>query len=52
MQNFGFAYDLSFVIAKIITFRFNFFQLTALDATQSLQTVGLYPQETIFVEER
>ena len=52
VQNFGFAYDLSFVIAKIITFRFNFFQLTALDATQSLQTVGLYPQETIFVEER
>ncbi|XP_073259485.1 FAS-associated factor 1-like isoform X1 [Porites lutea] len=26
--------------------------LTALDATQSLQTVRLYPQETIFVEER
>ena len=23
-----------------------------MDTTQSLQTVGLYPQETIFVEER
>ena len=27
-------------------------QLSALDTTESLQSIGLYPQETIFVEER
>ena len=43
------------VLIKALLFFLSFHflsQLSALDTTESLQSIGLYPQETIFVEER